>query len=171
MTAAFPLGILEMATSTSRHAAKRRAPRASAGSAARKPGFPNYSRGNALTPTVNFVDRDHTSWLVYIEPGPAEPALWPNAALIPGRRLRFDSVEQSVTVTGSIPAGAPYLGDARLQALLDEAEPLDEALEPVSVPMPADQRRDWISTLSRMVQPAALTLIVLKDALLSRTRG
>ena len=160
-----------MATSTSRHAAKRRAPRAPAGTAARNSVFPNYSRGNALTPTVNFVDRDRTSWLVYIEPGPAEPALWPNAALIPGRRLRFDSVDRSVMATGPIPAGAPYLGDQRLQVLLDEAEPVDEGLEPYVTPMPADQRRDWIGTLSRLIQPAALTLLVLRDALLSRTRG
>jgi hypothetical protein len=160
-----------MATRTTRHAAKRRAPRASAGTAARKPGFPNYSRGNALTPTVNFIDRDRISWLVYIEPGPAEPALWPNAALIPGRRLRFDSVERSMSVEGPIPAGAPYLNDHRLQLLLDEAEPMDEGLETVPVTMPADVRRDWISTLSRLVQPAALTLIVLRDTLLSRTRG
>jgi hypothetical protein len=63
------------------------------------------------------------------------------------------------------------LSEERLQVLLDEAEPMDEAEEPISVPMPADQRRDWIGTLSRLIQPAALTIIVLRDALLSRTRG
>jgi hypothetical protein len=161
-----------MATRTSRPAAKRRAPRASTGLAARKPGFPNYSRGNALTPTVNFVDRERTSWLVYIEPGPPEPALWPNAALIPGRRLRFDSVERSVMVAGPVPAGAPYLNEVRLQALLDAAEPVDEALEPVAVSMPADRgRRDLLGTLSRLVQPAALLLIVVRDTIMNRRVG
>ena len=74
--------------------------------------------------------------------------------------------------TGPVPAGAPYLNDLRLQALLDDAEVLDETQEPVVVPMPADRaRHDWLGALSRLVQPAALVLIVVRDALLSRTRG
>jgi hypothetical protein len=109
---------------------------------------------------------------VYIEPGPAEPALWPNAALIPGRRLRFDSVERSVIATAVIPAGAPYLDDSRLQALLDEAEPVEEGREPLVVPAPADRAPGaWAGTLARLVQPAALAMIVLRDALIQKSRG
>ncbi len=161
-----------MATRTSRPAAKRRATHASTGATGRRPSFPSFSRGNALTPTVNFVDRDGARWLVYLEAGPAIPALWPNAALIPTRRLRFDSVDQSVVATRAVPAGAPYLREATLQELLDNAQALDEGDAPEVVRMPADRPpRNWASLLASLVQPAALTLILLRDAFISRPRG
>ena len=78
-------------------------------------------RGNPLTHSVNFTDARGTCWLVYVEPAPPEPALWPNAAVIPGRRLRFDSVEPSV-MASPFPAGAPFLPERTLQTLLDQAQ-------------------------------------------------
>jgi hypothetical protein len=81
---------------------------------------PSYARGNPLTHSVTFVDSSGTCWLVYVEPAPPQPALWPNAAVLPGRRLRFDSLEHSVTVS-PFPAGAPFLQEQALQLLLDQA--------------------------------------------------
>lgn len=86
-----------------------------------EPAKPSYARGNPLTHSVTFVDTSGTCWLVYVEPAPPEPALWPNAAVIPGRRLRFDSLERSVTVS-PFPAGAPFLQERMLQQLLDQAQ-------------------------------------------------
>ena len=85
-----------------------------------EPARPSYARGNPLTHSVTFVDTGGTCWLVYVEPAPPEPALWPNAAVLPGRRLRFDSLERSLTVS-PFPAGAPFLQERTLQQLLDHA--------------------------------------------------
>jgi hypothetical protein len=150
---------------------------------------------------VNFTDTRGTCWLVYVEPAPPEPALWPNAAVIPGRRLRFDSVERSV-MASPFPAGAPFLQERTLQALLDQAQsgsspaappatdiptprparPRRAAAAAVSVPEPEvapepvrDQltsmvsaRSGWTYQLSRMVQPVALVLVVIRDMILPR---
>jgi hypothetical protein len=91
-----------------------------------------YPRGNALTESMPFTDRGGARWLAYIEglpPAPI-PLLWKQAVL-PGRRLRFDS-EAVSRVTAHVPAGSPFLADARLQSLLDEAEllPPDAATSP-----------------------------------------
>ncbi len=83
-----------------------------------------YPRGNALTDTMPFTDRDKVHWLVYIEGVPPDPSprRW-GQAVLPGRRLRFDSVTESRT-TIQVPAGSPYLADHRLQSLLDQAQPV-----------------------------------------------
>lgn len=166
---------------------------------------PSYARGNPLTHSVNFTDTRGTCWLVYVEPAPPEPALWPNAAVIPGRRLRFDSVERSV-MASPFPAGAPFLQERTLQALLDQAQSGSSASAPVATqsappaPAPApvrprraavaavsvsvpevapepvrDQlasmvsaRSGWTYQLSRMVQPVALVLVVIRDMILPR---
>ena len=86
-----------------------------------EPAKPSYARGNPLTHSVTFVDTSGTCWLVYVEPAPPQPALWPNAAVLPGRRLRFDSLDQSVTVS-PFPAGAPFLQEQALQQLLDQGQ-------------------------------------------------
>jgi hypothetical protein len=84
---------------------------------------PFYPRGNPLTESMPFTDGDGVSWLAYIEGAPPVPArLW-SQTVLPGRRLRFDSATES-RVTARLPAGSPFLTDARLQALLDEAEPV-----------------------------------------------
>ena len=81
-----------------------------------------YPRGNPLTESMPFTDRDGVRWLAYIEgvPPAPNPLLW-SQAVLPGRRLRFDSAAES-RVTAHLPAGSPFLADARLQSLLDEAE-------------------------------------------------
>ena len=83
-----------------------------------------YPRGNALTDTMPFTDRDEVHWLVYIEGVPPDPPSqrW-GQTVLPGRRLRFDSAMESRT-TIPVPAGSPYLTDHRLQSLLDQAQPV-----------------------------------------------
>jgi hypothetical protein len=85
---------------------------------------PFYPRGNPLTESMPFTDGDGVCWLAYIEgvPPAPRPRLW-SQAVLPGRRLRFDSATES-RVTARLPAGSPFLADARLQSLLDEAEPV-----------------------------------------------
>ena len=81
-----------------------------------------YPRVNALTETMPFTDRAGVCWLVYIEGVPREPTPRPpwERATMPGRRLRFDSAIESRT-SMDVPAGSPFLSDARLQRLLDDA--------------------------------------------------
>ena len=98
-----------------------------------EPAKPSYARGNPLTHSVTFVDTSGMCWLVYVEPAPPQPALWPNAAVLPGRRLRFDSLDRSVTVS-PFPAGAPFLQEQALQQLLDLG--LAGSSHPVSAPVP-----------------------------------
>ena len=125
-----------MSTRTTR--TTKRAPRSKAAEAASAPvappapAKPSYARGNPLTHSVTFVDSSGTCWLVYVEPAPPQPALWPNAAVLPGRRLRFDSLERSVTVF-PFPAGAPFLQEQALQVLLDQAR--GGASSPAPVPV------------------------------------
>jgi hypothetical protein len=125
-----------MATRTTRK--PKRAPRSKAVQQAPvpvtspEPAKPPYARGNPLTHSVTLVDTSGVCWLVYVEPAPPQPALWPNAAILPGRRLRFDSLEQSVTVT-PFPAGAPFLQEQALLLLLDHARA--GSSQPVPVPV------------------------------------
>ena len=133
-----------MSTRTTR--TTKRAPRskaveqAPAPVAAPAPAKPSYARGNPLTHSVTFIDSSGTCWLVYVEPAPPQPALWPNAAVLPGRRLRFDSLEHSVTVS-PFPAGAPFLQEQALQLLLDQARtgsshPVAAPVARVATPLP-----------------------------------
>jgi hypothetical protein len=83
-----------------------------------------YPRGNALTDSMPFTDRDGVSWLVYIDGIPSEPTLgrlWRKTTM-PGRRLRFDSTVES-RISIDVPAGSPYLPAAQLQHLLEHAQP------------------------------------------------
>ena len=45
-----------------------------------------------------------------------------SASLLPDRHLRFDSATES-RFTSLVPAGSPFLAEARLQSLLDESQP------------------------------------------------
>jgi hypothetical protein len=164
------------------------------------PTKPSYARGNPLTHSVTFTDASGTGWLVYVEPAPPEPALWPNAAVLPGRRLRFDSLDLSVTAS-PFPAGAPFLPERTLQALLDQARsvaapaaaaPSHRVSEPPArprrvavVPVPelhaepvraqltsvVSSRTGFGYRLSRLAQPFALVLMVIRDMILPRGRG
>ena len=180
--------------STKRATARAKTPQPTPVPAAPKP---PYARGNPLTHSVTFVDRSETCWLVYVEPAPAEPALWPNAAVLPGRRLRFDSVESSL-VMAPFPAGAPFLQEQALQGLLDNALPVGATHRPVMVPSrPArpqarraapptppvpEPTRDQLNQvmestggvtyrLSRLLQPAALLFMALRDLIIPKGRG
>ena len=82
----------------------------------------SHPRGNPLTQSMEFTDRDGAAWLTYIE-GCAQscPERQPtSAAVLPARHLRFDSATES-RFTASLPAGSPFLSEARLQSLLDAA--------------------------------------------------
>jgi hypothetical protein len=83
-----------------------------------------YPRGNPLTESMPFTDGNGVCWLAYIEgvPPARRPQLW-SQTVLPGRRLRFDSATES-RVTADLPAGSPFLADARLQFLLHEAGPV-----------------------------------------------
>jgi hypothetical protein len=83
----------------------------------------SHPRGNPLTQSMEFTDRDGAAWLTYIE-GCAQscPERQPtSAAVLPPRHLRFDSATES-RYTASLPAGSPFLSEARLQSLLDAAQ-------------------------------------------------
>lgn len=96
------------------------------------PPTPFYPRGNPLTQSTSFTDADGVCWLAYIEGVPAgRLARRRGRVTLPGRRLRFDSAPESRTTT-DVPAGSPFLSDARLQRLLDAAQP---------VPPPPPSRR------------------------------
>jgi hypothetical protein len=83
---------------------------------------PFYPRGNVLTESMPFPASDGVRWLAYIEGVPSDPParLW-RRVVLPGRRLRFDSANES-RVTSHLPAGSPFLSDARLRSLLGEAQ-------------------------------------------------
>jgi len=94
-----------------------------------------YPRGNALTDTMPFTDRDEVRWLVYIEGIPPDPLArrW-GQTVLPGRRVRFDSATESRTSI-QVPAGSPYLTERRLQSLLDQAQPVLAGPKPQAVAM------------------------------------
>jgi hypothetical protein len=72
---------------------------------------------------MEFKDRDGAVWLAYIEGAELLPRQEPTTAtVLPERHLRFDSVTES-RFTSQLPAGSPFLAEARLQSLLDEARP------------------------------------------------
>jgi hypothetical protein len=84
---------------------------------------PSYPRGNPLTESMEFTDRDGAVWLAYIEGAELSPRREPTSVnVLPERHLRFDSATES-RFTSLLPAGSPFLAEARLQSLLDEALP------------------------------------------------
>ncbi len=120
------------------------------------PTRPAYPRGNPLSDSVTVVDSLGTSWIVYIEPAPPEVPLRRNAALLPGRRLRFDSLDGSL-VASPVPAGSPFLPDSRLLALLAQAGPVPKPAPPVPTVMAgarAISSVDWASSLAGAVGAA-----------------
>jgi hypothetical protein len=84
---------------------------------------PRYPRGNPLTDWMEFIDRDGAIWLAYIEsPQPAAVKQRGSASVLPERHLRFDSTTES-RYTSLVPAGSPFLAEARLLSLLADAQP------------------------------------------------
>jgi hypothetical protein len=78
---------------------------------------------------------DGVQWIVYIEALPPVRR-WRllSQTVLPGRRLRLDSAEES-RVSSPVPAGSPFLGERRLLAILAASMPLP-AVEP-PLPSPA----------------------------------
>jgi hypothetical protein len=81
---------------------------------------------------MDFTDRDGTWWYGYVE---AIPAPGRAKSLLPRRHLRFDSATASRAVT-PVPAGAPFLAEERLPALLDRSLPLRPPV--TAAPAPRD---------------------------------
>ena len=84
---------------------------------------PLYPRGNPLTQSMEFTDREGEVWLAYIEGAQRPPGRQlGSATVLPDRHLRFDSATES-RFTSHLPAGSPFLAEALLQSLLDNAQP------------------------------------------------
>jgi hypothetical protein len=100
---------------------------------------------------VGVTDSTGTCWLAYLEPAPPEKPLRRSAAVLPGRRLRFDSLDASLVVS-AIPAGAPYLSAERLRGLLADARPVPAAPAPPAVSAIAPARAlgsvDWAGSVA-----------------------
>jgi hypothetical protein len=112
------------------------------------PPAPSYPRGNPLTESMEFTDRDRAVWLVYIEGAPRPPGWYlESGTALPDRHLRFDSASES-RFTSHLPAGSPFLAEARLQSLLDEAQPDPPPTMTTDSPAPAlsspgDRAIEW----------------------------
>ncbi len=182
-----------MATRNSRPA-KRRAPRPKTREvlpppAPSAPPLPSYARGNPLTHSVAFTDAGGTCWLVYVEPAPPGPGLWPGSAVLPGRRLRFDSLAQSV-VASPVPPGSPFLSDARLQECFEHSQPLEEMVSPPALPprvnmslaavepvpdiqlfRAREERSGLGQRLAGLAQSALVLVVLARDAILHRVRN
>jgi len=66
---------------------------------------PFYPRGNPLTESMEFTDRDGTVWLAYLESAQrATGKQRGSASALPDRHLRFDSPTES-RFTSLVPAG------------------------------------------------------------------
>jgi len=121
-------------------APRRRSPSRAKKVAVKASVTPLYERGNPLTQSMRFTDRDGAVWLAYVEgaePAPTSRLRKPTA--LPGRRLRFDSATES-RFTTSVPAGSPWLAEARLQTLLDQARPD----QPPAATAEARAAGDWV---------------------------
>ena len=112
----------------------------------RMPPTPLYPRGNPLTQSMEFTDRDGAVWLAYIEgAGPAPRQQERIITVLPSRRLRFDCATES-RFTPLIPAGSPFLAETRLQSLLDQAAPDLPVASTIVSRAPGKQRRIAWST-------------------------
>lgn len=91
-------------------------------------------RGLPLTESMPFTGRDGARWLAYVEGAPPEHpwGMW-YRTMLPRRRLRFDSAAES-RIADTVPPGAPFLSEPRLQLLLESARP-------VPPPPPASRTR------------------------------
>jgi len=124
-------------------APRRRSPSRAKKVAVKASATPLYERGNPLTQSMTFTDRDGAVWLAYVEGAePAPTGRLRKPTVLPGRRLRFDSAIES-RFTASVPAGSPWLAEARLQSLLDEARPDQPPAETTAAPAAGDWVVEW----------------------------
>ncbi len=124
-------------------APRRRSPSGAKKVAVKASATPLYERGNPLTQSMNFTDRDGKVWLAYVEgaePAPTHRLRRPTT--LPVRRLRFDSATESRFAT-SVPAGSPWLAEPRLQALLDQARPDQPPAATAEPPAAGDWVVEW----------------------------
>jgi hypothetical protein len=107
-----------------------------------------------LTDIMEFTARDGTVWCAWVEALPGTDP-WPRrtAGKLPSRHLRFESA-RGARSTAPVPAGAPFLSQSRLQALLDRSAPL---VVPASGPAPA--RDGW----DRARRAAARAAVLLRE--------
>lgn len=116
-------------------------------------------RGNALTPEMELTAPNGVEWIAYIEGVPAQPAgRLLRRTVLPGRRLRFDSADES-RLSPELPAGSPFLREPRLLALLLASRPLPEPEPAVVATEPWRKRwmryRDDLRSLARRAGEAA----------------
>jgi hypothetical protein len=110
------------------------------GSAVRlAPDPPILACGLPLTETMPLTTADGSRWVVYIEGFQRESPRFPHRTTIPGRRLRFDS-DHGSWVSLDVPAGAPFLGQERLEELLGRAQLLPLPSLPARPPRRAKVR-------------------------------
>jgi hypothetical protein len=124
-------------------APRRRSPTSARKAAAKPSPAPLYPRGNPLTEAMKFTDRHGTVWLAYVEGTEPSPThrRW-KATVLPGRRLSCDGPTES-RFTSSIPAGSPFLAEARLQSLVDEARPDPAPADSVPAPTAGEWVVEW----------------------------
>jgi hypothetical protein len=105
---------------------------------------------------MDLTSRDGTRWAVYVEAVPSNRrrARISGVDLLPDRRLRFDSNSES-RVLSEVPAGSPFLPEARLQELLAFAAPLAGAGSPAEVSLPPEADRGSSQSPARALQLGA----------------
>jgi hypothetical protein len=121
---------------------KRSTPRGRRVVSATLPG-PRYPRGEALTEPMRFTDRNGAVWLAYIEGGRRpQRRQRRRATVLPDRHLRFDGATES-RFTSLVPAGSPFLGEARLRSLLEDSHPDLPSLLGTAAPAPRQRVSRW----------------------------
>jgi hypothetical protein len=119
-------------------------------------------KGNALTPSAELTAPNGVPWIAYIEGLPAVPQHGLlKRTVLPGRRLRFDSGTES-RLSPDLPAGSPFLREARLLELLRSSRPLAE-----SEPLPAAEPwlEQWRPRVARWRGRLSRSLDELRHAL------
>ncbi len=98
---------------------------------------PVLPRGTPLTPTMEITALNGVRWVAYVEALPAVRK-WRllSQTVLPGRQMRFDSADET-RMSPTVPAGAPFLPERRLLALLAQAT----SLSPARLPIPLRRRR------------------------------
>jgi hypothetical protein len=91
------------------------------------------ARGLPLTDTMPLTTPDGVRWIAYVEGFPRESPRFRHRTILPGRRLRFDSASGS-WISPVVPAGAPFLSQARLRELLRRAQPFPSPATPPRIP-------------------------------------
>lgn len=121
-------------------------------------------RVTALTPIMELTGPDGVQWIAYVEGFPPVRR-WRllSQTLLPGRRMRFDSADES-RVCPTVPAGSPFLSERRLLTLLAESTSLPQSEPALPTPLRSWQAlgaavrtgRSWICDTAASVSRTAL---------------